>query len=128
MNEATLRVIEGVRVQEVEDPRPPEFSDECLALRFAEAHAKDLRFVDMWGKWLIWDGLRWAPDETRRAFDFSREICRAASAECNTKASTQIASAKTVATVHRLAQADRRLAATGDLLQHSSSGILILGS
>jgi putative DNA primase/helicase len=47
-------------------------------------------------------------------FDFSREICRAASAECNTKAAAQIASAKTVAAIHRLAQADRRLAATLD--------------
>src|SRR6476660_1517673 len=65
------------------EAKPPEFSEESLALRFAEQHALDLRYVDMWSKWLIWDGKRWAVDETRRAFDLSRAICRAASAECN---------------------------------------------
>jgi hypothetical protein len=34
------------------DPRPPEFSDEALALRFAERHADNLRYVATWGKWL----------------------------------------------------------------------------
>lgn len=109
-----LRVIEGERVETVapEDPRPPEFSDESLALRFAVLRADDLRFVDVWGKWLIWDGHRWAIDETRRAFDFAREVCRASSAECNSNAAKQLASAKTVAAVHRLSQADRKLATT----------------
>ena len=113
MSGRTLQVIDG-DLHEVEEPRPPEFSDESLALRFAEEHAEDLRFVDMWGKWLVWNGQRWASDETRQAFDLSRHICRAASAECNTSASKQIASAKTVAAVHRLAQSDRRLAGTLD--------------
>jgi hypothetical protein len=36
--------------------RPPAFSDEALALRFAERHAEDLRFVAAWGKWLVWNG------------------------------------------------------------------------
>ena len=109
-----LEVLDGGRVDQsaTQELRPPNFSDENLALRFAEDHAADLRFVDMWGKWLIWDGHRWTPDETRRAFDFSRAICRAVSSECNDhKVSTQIASAKTVAAVYRLAQSDRRLAA-----------------
>jgi hypothetical protein len=36
---------------------PPRFSDEDLALRFAAAHASNLRFVAMWGKWLFYDGM-----------------------------------------------------------------------
>jgi hypothetical protein len=32
----------------------PNNSDEALALRFAERHANDLRFVAAWGKWLSW--------------------------------------------------------------------------
>ena len=75
------------------EAKPPEFSEESLALRFAEQHALDLRYVDMWSKWLIWDGKRWAVDETRRAFDLTRAICRAASAECNSKHRSQLASA-----------------------------------
>ena len=50
-------------------------------------------------------------DETMKAFDLSRFICRAASAECNVKKTADaVASAKTVAAVERLAKADRRLA------------------
>jgi len=98
--------------------RPPEFSDEALALRFAQVHADDLRYVDPWNKWLLWDGRRWAYDETRRAFDFARAQVRATAAECETKTNSklpaQIASAKTVAATLSLARADRRLAATID--------------
>ena len=96
------------------ESRPPEFSDECLALRFADRHANEVRYVDLWSKWLIWDGQRWSVDETRKAFDLSREICRAASAECNDKSAKLLASAKTVAATLSLARADRRHAATVD--------------
>jgi putative DNA primase/helicase len=95
--------------------RPPEFTDEALALRFAERHAKDLRFVAAWGRWLFWNGQKWAFDDTLRAFDFSRKICRQASTQCNNdRTATIIASAKTVAAVEKLARSDRRLAATID--------------
>jgi putative DNA primase/helicase len=103
--------------QEV-DACPPEFSDESLALRFAGHHANDLRYVDVWSKWLIWDGRRWGNDETRRAFDFARAECRSTAVECesntNSTLPSRIASAKTVAATISLARADRRLAATVD--------------
>jgi putative DNA primase/helicase len=95
--------------------RPPEFTDEALALRFTARHAGELRYVASWSRWLIWDGTVWRFDETLRAFDLSRTICRQASAECNKpKIAAAIASAKTVAAVERLAKADRRHAATVD--------------
>lgn len=103
------------RNTERQGPLPP-FSDEALALRFAERHLGDLRFVAAWNKWLIWDGARWRIDDTILAFDYSRAICRAAAAECNKpKLAATIASAKTVAAVERLARADRGIAATVDL-------------
>ncbi len=46
---------EHARVDEAEildAARPPAFSDEALALRFAERHAIALRYVAAWGKWL----------------------------------------------------------------------------
>lgn len=94
---------------------PPAFTDEALALRFAEKHARALRYVSAWGRWLSWCGTHWKIDDTLLAFDLSRATCREAAAECN-KASTAaiLASAKTVAAVERLAKADRRLAATVD--------------
>jgi putative DNA primase/helicase len=98
-----------------DEPRPPAFSDEALAQRFAELHANDLRYVAAWGRWLSWDGRRWTLDETLAAYDLVRKICRAAAAECNKgKIATALASAKTVAAVERLARSDRRLAATVD--------------
>jgi putative DNA primase/helicase len=98
-----------------EEVRPPAFADEALALRFAERHAADLRYVAAWSKWLSWTGTQWQFDDTLKAFDHARRICREAAAACNKpKVATAIASAKTVAAVERLAKADRRLAATVD--------------
>jgi putative DNA primase/helicase len=103
------------RKRSLEQPRPPAFSDEALALRFAEIHENDLRFVAAWGRWLSWDGMRWQFDDTLTAYDMVRKVCRAAAAECNKeKIATILASAKTVAAVERLARSDRRLAATVD--------------
>lgn len=46
--------------------------------RLAALHGRDLRFCHAWDKWFIWDGCRWAPDETgeidRRAKDTVRSI------------------------------------------------------
>jgi putative DNA primase/helicase len=98
-----------------DEPRPPEFSDEALALRFAVLHAGNLRYVAPWGKRLSWDGMRWGFDNTLHAFDRARFICREASSRANEpRVQTAVASAKTVAAVERLARADRRLAATTD--------------
>lgn len=97
------------------DARPPAFTDEALALRFAETHAGELRYVAAWGRWLSFDGVCWRFDDTLLAFDRARKICRQAAAECNkAKTAAALASAKTVAAVVTLAKADRRLAATVD--------------
>ena len=95
------------------DPCPPAFSDEALALRFAELHAGDLRYVAAWNRWLSWDGTRWLFDTTLAAWNEARKICRAAAAECNKqKLAAMLASSKAVAAVISLARSDRRLAAT----------------
>ena len=98
-----------------DEARPPPFTDEALALRFADKHANNLRYVDVWGRWLTWDGTRWQFDDTLAAYDLVRQTCRTASVECNREnIAAALASAKTVAAVERLARSDRRLAATVD--------------
>jgi putative DNA primase/helicase len=98
-----------------DDIRLPAFSDEALALEFAQRHADDLRYVSAWGRWLHWDQRCWRFDDTLRAFDRARAICRRAAAQCNKpNIAAGLASAKTVAAVERLAKADRRLAVTAD--------------
>jgi putative DNA primase/helicase len=104
----------GERIEAI-DLRAPAFSDEALALRFAERHANDLRYVAAWDKWLSWTGTHWRFDDTLHAFDLARHICREVAASCNkAKIATTLASAKTVASVRSLARADRRIAATVD--------------
>lgn len=94
---------------------PPAFTDEALALRFAELHEDRLRYVAAWSKWLHWTGKLWKLDDTLLAFDLVRIVCRAAASECNeSKTAAVLASARTVAAVERLARSDRRLAATSD--------------
>jgi hypothetical protein len=74
---------------------PPAYSDEALALRFAERYADKLRYVAAWTKWLIWNGHYWQFDDTLKAFDYARMTCRGAASECDKKFANAIASAKT---------------------------------
>lgn len=101
----------------LEAPPPPEFTEEELALRFADRYGPGLRYVAPWGKWL-WlkpGGDRWVPDDTLYVFDLTRQVCREAAAECaKPSVASAIASARTVAAVERLAKSDRRIAATVD--------------
>ena len=117
MSAITTRLAEAeiVSIDSDEQAIPPAFSDDALALRFAEQHVDDLRFVSAWGKWLHWTGACWRLDDTLLGFDLARAICREAAALCNKPSTASIlASAKTVAAVERLAKADRRIAATVD--------------
>ncbi len=97
---------------------PPEFSEDALALRFSAKHGGDARYVDDWGKWLLWTGSHWQLDNSMKAFDLARQICRAASAEITDpkaiRLAASVASAKTVAATIGLARADRQHAATID--------------
>lgn len=43
-----------------------DLTDAGNAERLADRHRHEIRYCDKWAKWLIWDGRRWAVDETRR--------------------------------------------------------------
>src|SRR5262249_8793635 len=73
----------------------------------------ELRYVNAWGRWLSFDGSRWADDTTLHTFDRVRAICREI-AFVGDKPARAVASAKTVVAVERLARADRRFAATAE--------------
>jgi putative DNA primase/helicase len=92
----------------------PAYSDDALALRFADENADRLRFVNEWRRWFQWSGQRWKEDRTLAVFDAIRALCRDAARRVGglDPKAEMIASAKTVAAVERLARADRRLAAT----------------
>ena len=93
----------------------PIWSDDALALAFADKHAGELRYVALWGKWLRWDGTCWRTDDTLCVFDLARQLCRELiknGVPLPRKAIDALSDASTFAAVERVARSDRQLAAT----------------
>src|SRR5215471_9288057 len=90
---------------------PPAFSDDALALNFADRHADKLRYVVKWS-WMLWSGTHWQSDGKLKHYDYARSICRQAAASCNSKFRKGLASNKTVAAVVQMARSDHRLVST----------------
>jgi hypothetical protein len=97
---------------------PSDLSDDALALKFTARHTADLRFVALWNKWILWNTTHWGREETLKAFDLARAVCRNASASITdprkVAVAERVASAKTVAAVANLARSDRHHASTTD--------------
>ncbi len=72
---------ETVEARAPHEALPPRFSDDDLALAFAERHANDLRYVAAFNKWFAWTGTHWAVDDTLNVYDKARIICRQAAEE-----------------------------------------------
>lgn len=58
---------ERVTKDEPKPIRAAEQTDVGNSALFVREHGGDLRFVGSWGKWVYWDGKRWALDQTGRA-------------------------------------------------------------
>jgi putative DNA primase/helicase len=87
-----------------------QFSDDALALLFAERHADRLRYYTKRKCWFVWAGKDWAEDQTRLVFSLARDLCREQAAAANDKRTAMaLASARTVNAVVRLARCDQRL-------------------
>jgi putative DNA primase/helicase len=100
---------EPSEVQDAPGPRTVEFSDDALAVAFAEAYGDRLRYVARFDSWYHWDGQRWKEDERPTVYELARPICReAAERSRDKKEKKDITSASTVAAVERLARGDRR--------------------
>jgi putative DNA primase/helicase len=95
-------------------PEALAFSDEVLAQVFIDKHIDELRYTALWGKWMIWDGCRWAKDDKLATFSLVRQLCYEQARLTESKEAKGIASGGTVATIERLARADQRIAVTVD--------------
>ena len=49
-------------------------NDTERAQRFARKYAGELKYVQAWKKWLLWNGVRWVPDEDGAVFRKAQEI------------------------------------------------------
>lgn len=45
-------------------PQPEHLTDLGNALRLVKQHGRDVRYCPAWRRWLVWDGQRWALDNT----------------------------------------------------------------
>jgi len=54
--------------------------------RLVARYGRDLRYCYDFGKWLVWDGVRWALDRTGAALDQAKETARKMLAEAATRA------------------------------------------
>ena len=88
------------------NPKRSEPSEDDIALAFTALHRNTLRFDHDAGHWYEWDGTRWRPDNSHRAFTYSREIARQHGAA---------GKANFAAGVERFARADRGHAVNADL-------------
>jgi putative DNA primase/helicase len=113
----------------------PEFTEEALALAFAEKHHEHLRYVSKWGSWMHFNGTQWQKEETLLAYDFIRADCREAAKavdDKNPRLKAELNKARTRSAVETLVRSDRRIAATtsqwdrDDWLLNTPAGIIDL--
>jgi hypothetical protein len=62
----------------LERPHP---TDMGKAQRLIEAYGDRLRHCWPWNKWLVWDGIRWALDDSGTVFSYSKTIAKKLYAE-----------------------------------------------
>lgn len=96
------------------------------ARRIIATHGARLRYCKAWGKWLLWDGMRWATDETDYIFDCCKGIVETMQAEVQTlpqdrreaafKWAMQCESAKRIREMEFLARTERAVIVTPDRL------------
>jgi putative DNA primase/helicase len=51
------------------------------AERFSAQHGKNVRYVAQTGKWMMWDGVRWKPDDMDAVYQLAKETVRSIYAE-----------------------------------------------
>lgn len=90
-------------------------TEDGVARAFTEVHADRLRFCHSSGRWHVWTGTHWRPEQTRLAFNWARETARQrASADPLSRDAKNLAKAAFASAVERFAQADRAFAVTAE--------------
>ncbi|RAA19004.1 phage/plasmid primase, P4 family [Ralstonia pseudosolanacearum] len=90
-------------------------TEDGLATAFTRRYGDDWRYCSLWGKWLVWTGVRWNSDQLLYVTHLARGICRAASLKAETaRQKSKLASSATIASVEKIARSDPKHAATAD--------------
>jgi putative DNA primase/helicase len=86
-------------------------TEDELALQFVELHP-NTRWVQLWHRWMRWNGQVWAEDSTLHVYDEVRQYLRNVSWAA--KNADDLRRAKLVSAVETLSRSDRRVAGTVD--------------
>jgi putative DNA primase/helicase len=92
---------------------PIELTDTGNGERFARQHGHVVKHIHSWGKWLVWDNRRWAPDTTGEVWRLAKKTARGIYSEASNF--TDADAAKAVATWAHSSQSRHRLGAMLDL-------------
>ncbi len=93
-----------------------DITEDALALDFTQRFRSDWKYIAAWGYWLTWTGERWQRENTLRAYDLAREVCRQGATRADRPhVKTRLSCASTVSAVERLARADRGNAESADV-------------
>jgi putative DNA primase/helicase len=104
----------------VEEMPPPDLltdidwaTEDGLSSAFTRCYGEDWRYCALWGKWLVWTGVRWNPDQTLYVSHLVRGICRTASRMADRpRLKSKLASSATISSVEKIARSDPKHAAT----------------
>jgi putative DNA primase/helicase len=90
------------------------FTEDGVALAFADLHQDRLRYDHTRGSWYVWTGKAWRRDETKLAFSWARRICRETGKQAAKmgKPKAAVSKAAFAAAVERFAISDENLAVT----------------
>ena len=101
-------------------------TEDGLATAFTRRFGEDWRFCAQWGKWLVWTGIRWNPDQLLYVQHLSRNVCRAASFKADTsRLRTRLASSSTISAVERIARSDPKHAS---MAEHWDADVWLLNT
>ena len=90
-------------------------TEDGLATAFARRYGQDWRYCAQWGKWLVWTGIRWNPDQLLYIQHLSRNICRTASIKAHTpRLRAKLASSSVISAVERIVRSDPKHACTAE--------------
>ncbi|SFB02895.1 putative DNA primase/helicase [Collimonas sp. OK607] len=101
-------------------------TEDGLATAFTLRYGEDWRYCAQWGKWLVWTGIRWNPDQLLYIQHLSRNICRAASLKADTpRLRARLASSSTISAVERIARSDPKHAS---MAEHWDADVWLLNT
>ena len=113
--DTTLKSNRPSPVESAKNNAPWMCSDMGNADRLVYYHGDKLRYCAPWGKWLIWDGNRWRPDDSTRILHYAKQTALRLWDKCKAIGETSIGKCNDLTKWAAKSQQRDRLSAMADL-------------